>query len=184
MIGAFGITPFGKLLVLDIDRARREGPDIVPAIARMQARHNLSTMWIERVAFQLALVQEARRSGIPVRELRPDRDKVSRAMPATAWLEGGKVLLPKTAPWVRDFCDELLSFPVGSHDDQVDVLSYAVEVARTNRMPSLPISMGALRPKQRMYDPSIHPIDRDAHRTRRRNRFSFLEYRPGNRWFR
>ena len=33
-----------------------------------------------------------------------------------------------SAPWIRDFVDEVLSFPVGRHDDQTDCLSYAVEV--------------------------------------------------------
>ncbi len=131
VVGAFGVTAKNEILILDIDRKRREGPDIVPAMKRMVERHRLPVIWVEKVGFQLSLIQQARREGLPVRELQPDRDKVSRAMPATAALEGGRVLLPTTAPWVRDFVDEVLSFPVGRHDDQVDVLSYAVEVART-----------------------------------------------------
>ena len=131
VVGAFGVTRERQLLVLDIDRARREGPDICPAMQRMVDRHRLPAIWIEKVGFQLSLIQQARRQGLPVRELVPDRDKVARAMPATAALEGGRVLLPSSAPWVRDFVDEVLSFPVGSHDDQVDVLSYAVEVERS-----------------------------------------------------
>ena len=96
----------------------------------MVERHRLPTIWVEKVGFQLALIQQARREGLPVRELVPDKDKVARAMPATAALEGGRVLLPQAAPWLRDFIDEILSFPVGAHDDQVDVLSYAVDVMR------------------------------------------------------
>ena len=81
-----------------------------------------------QVAFQLALIQEARRAGLPVREVVPDRDKVARALPATAALEGGRVLLPRQAPWLRDFVSEVLAFPNGVHDDQVDVLAYAVRL--------------------------------------------------------
>ena len=131
VVGAFGVTKDRQLLVLDIDRARREGPDIVPAMQRMVDRYDLPAIWVEKVGFQLSLIQQARRQGLPVRELVPDRDKVARAMPATAALEGGRVLLPSSAPWVRDFVDEVLSFPIGTHDDQVDVLSYAVEVERS-----------------------------------------------------
>jgi hypothetical protein len=87
---------------------------------------------VERSGFQLSLVQHARTEGLPVRELAPDKDKVSRAMPATAALEGGRVLLPVAAQWVRDLVDEALAFPVGRHDDQVDVLAYGVEVARAH----------------------------------------------------
>ena len=35
----------------------------------------------------------------------------------------GKVFFPRSAPWVDDLVSELLRFPAGSHDDQVDVLS-------------------------------------------------------------
>jgi len=154
VIGAFGLTAKKQILILDIDRARREGPDIVPAMKRMVERQRLPSVWVEKVAFQLSLIQQARREGLPVRELVPDKDKISRAMPATAACEGGRVLLPTTAPWVRDFIDEVLSFPIGAHDDQADCLSYAVEVART---------MGGALPwwldgKGEDEDPAPHPL--------------------------
>lgn len=128
VIASWGLTPDGKLVLLDLVRARMEGPDIVPAIRRAAARWKLSTVWIERVAYQLALVQEARRAGLPVRELSPDRDKVARALPATALAEGGRLWLPSAASWLADFEAEVLSFPAGAHDDQVDALAYAVGV--------------------------------------------------------
>jgi hypothetical protein len=34
--------------------------------------------------------------------------------------EAGRVLLPLEAPWLADFESELLSFPSGRYDDQVD----------------------------------------------------------------
>lgn len=131
-----GRTKDGRLLLLDVDRARREGPDIVPAIQAAARRWRLDTVWIEKSGFQLALVQEARRSGLPVRELQPDRDKVARAFPATAAMEGGRVLLPSTASWRAEFEAELLAFPEGGHDDQVDCLSYAVAALRVLGMTS------------------------------------------------
>ena len=51
----------------------------------------------------------------------------------TGALEGGRVLLPASAPWVKDFVSEVLAFPVGQHDDQVDVLAYAVHAARESQ---------------------------------------------------
>ncbi len=120
----------GRLLLLHVDRARREGPDIVPAIRSIMKAHNVRVFWIERTAFQLSIIQEARRRGIPVRELRPDRDKVARALPLTAALEGGRFLLPRNAPWEKEVIHELLSFPIGKRDDQVDCLAYAVEAGR------------------------------------------------------
>jgi predicted phage terminase large subunit-like protein len=38
-------------------------------------------------------------------------------------MANGKVFLPTDAPWYNDLVAEMLRFPYGSHDDQVDVLS-------------------------------------------------------------
>lgn len=131
VIMSFGVAPDGRALLLDVDRARREGPDLVPSMKRAVEKWNLGTVWVEKVGFQLAIIQEARAKGVPVRDLAADRDKVARSLPATAALEGGRVLLPREAPWLRDFEAELLAFPNGRHDDQVDAFAYGVEVQRS-----------------------------------------------------
>ncbi|MCH7871277.1 MAG: hypothetical protein IID33_06215 [Planctomycetes bacterium] len=41
----------------------------------------------------------------------------------SAKIEAGYVLLPERAPWLQDFQTEILQFPAGKHDDQVDSLS-------------------------------------------------------------
>ncbi len=41
------------------------------------------------------------------------------------WFDGTLyVLLPERAPWLQDFQTEILRFPYGRHDDQVDSLSH------------------------------------------------------------
>ena len=35
----------------------------------------------------------------------------------------GKVYFPRNAPWINDLVSEMLRFPAGKNDDQVDVLS-------------------------------------------------------------
>lgn len=126
VLACWGVTKHQELLLLDLHRARMEGPDIVPALRRMYDRWHPAHVGIESVAFQLSIVQEARRAGLPVRELRPDRDKVSRALTAAARMEGGAVYFPATAPYLGDLEAELLHFPAGRHDDMVDTLSYAI----------------------------------------------------------
>ena len=69
--------------------------------------------------------REARRDGLPVKELRADKDKVARSLPLEARMEHGTVWFPRDAAWLPDLQRELLSFPVGEHDDQVDALAYA-----------------------------------------------------------
>ena len=55
--------------------------------------------------------------------LHPNGEKEMRMHTHTATLEAGKVLLRKGAPWLDEFRCELLAFPRGKHDDQVDALS-------------------------------------------------------------
>jgi phage terminase large subunit-like protein len=48
---------------------------------------------------------------------------VTRASAASAKIEAGHVLIPKTAPWLDDLKMEVLAFPHGRHDDQVDSMT-------------------------------------------------------------
>lgn len=57
-------------------------------------------------------------------------DKVSRALSAVPYVEAKNVLLPKGAPWLDAFIHELGVFPNGSHDDQVDAFSQAINYLR------------------------------------------------------
>jgi predicted phage terminase large subunit-like protein len=125
VIAAWALTPMKNLILLDFERRRMEGPDIVPTMQKMRALWKLSYMGIEKVAFQLSLVQEARRKGMPVRELTPDKDKLARAYNAAAQMQGGKVWWRKTIPEMASFSSEVMNFPLAAHDDCVDTLSYA-----------------------------------------------------------
>ena len=50
-------------------------------------------------------------------------DKPTRAQSIVARMAMGKVYFPRNAPWVDELVSELLRFPYGKTDDQVDVLS-------------------------------------------------------------
>jgi predicted phage terminase large subunit-like protein len=64
----------------------------------------------------------------------PTASKEVRARSTTAEIEHGHVLLPHPLEftWVKDLQDELRDFPSGVHDDQVDVLSQALNHLRVN----------------------------------------------------
>ena len=49
-------------------------------------------------------------------------DKPTRARSFQARASMGKVYLPHNAPWAADLMAELLTFPAGKHDDQIDAL--------------------------------------------------------------
>jgi predicted phage terminase large subunit-like protein len=125
-MAAVAITPDNQMLVLEMVRRRMEGPDIVPTAAHLSEKWGGGMIYFEKVAFQLLLIQEARRQGLPVGELKADKDKLSRALPLAARMEAGRVHFRKGASWLPDLERELMVFPLDSeHDDQVDALAYA-----------------------------------------------------------
>jgi predicted phage terminase large subunit-like protein len=114
------------LVLLDVVREHLEAPDQLSQLRLAHTRYGLSFLAIEKAGYQLALVQTARRAGLPARELVAKGDKVARAMSASPMLEQGQVYFPLSAPWGATFEQELIQFPSARHDDQVDVVSYAV----------------------------------------------------------
>jgi predicted phage terminase large subunit-like protein len=83
---------------------------------------------VEVAGLGLTLFQYLQRSGLPVVELKPDRDKVTRALPAAARYQSGSVYHYKPAVWLDAVEEELIGFPHAAHDDFVDTLSYAVRL--------------------------------------------------------
>ena len=64
--------------------------------------------------------------GRDFRGVRSTGSKAERARPLAAAISNGLVSLRSEAPWVRDLTNEMRSFPVGTHDDQVDGMSGAM----------------------------------------------------------
>ncbi len=88
---------------------------------------------IERVAYQAAATQEAiRNTMLSIRDLKADHDKVTRARLPAARAAAGKVYFVEVGwneAFLDDLLDDLLEFPNGRHDDQVDALSGATAIA-------------------------------------------------------
>ena len=88
--------------------------------------HRPTQILIEDSGVGTALIAELRRGGLNVKAIKPERDKVSRMSVASARIEAGQVFFPSQAPWLACLEEELLSFPHGRHDDQVDSISQAL----------------------------------------------------------
>ena len=67
--------------------------------------------------------------------LQPLTDKMVRANPARGRMQLRKVFIKRDAPWTEAFVRELMTFPAGKHDDQVDALSWAVRLTLTKSAP-------------------------------------------------
>jgi predicted phage terminase large subunit-like protein len=76
---------------------------------------------IEDTSSGMGLIQLLKeQSWLNVYGRRPKDDKETRMSRHQGRFEAGRILLPVEAPWLADFESELLSFPNGRYDDQVD----------------------------------------------------------------
>ena len=114
-------TPNGYA-VMDVWRNRVEYPDLLKAMKSLAERHpKVSAIFVEDAASGQSVVQSLRReTRLPVLPAKPIGDKVLRANRVTGTVEAKKITLPRTAPWLQAFREELAAFPNGVHDDQVD----------------------------------------------------------------
>lgn len=121
-------TPGKRLVLLDVVRDRMIGPQIVPQMWTLFRKWNLSYLGVESGNAMLSIIQQAQQEGLPIKALRPDKDKLQRATLASARMESGQVWYPREDPnWLDAYRQEVRAFPLAAHDDCVDTLSYACE---------------------------------------------------------
>jgi len=114
------------LILLGNTRGRYEYPELRRIAQDLYREFRPDVCIIEKKASGQSLIQDMRRAGLPVLDYLPDKDKVARVYASTPMMEAGRVWLPKNKIWADDLFSECMSFPNGSHDDQVDCLSMAV----------------------------------------------------------
>ncbi len=127
VLATWAQTPDNELLLVDLIRTRLEGPEQINLFKTAFSTWSPVFQAVESAGVGKTLYQMLVREGLPIRELKPDKDKVTRALPAAARMEAGTIYFKRGAPWLVDYEDELTTFPTGAHDDQVDVTSYAVQ---------------------------------------------------------
>jgi len=130
--GLFGLSSVGNYYLIDLYRKRVDLPDLKRDLSVLHAQHRangLSAWNVEDAGpggpIIAALRKETALPVVPYR--RPTRDKVTRTNAITPIIEAGRVYLPRSRPWIHDFIKECEQFPSGTHDDQVDVLTMAID---------------------------------------------------------
>ena len=114
----------GVVHVLDVQRIKASFHEQQKFIKILADRWKPDILGIEDVAYQRSMIQEISAStSLHVVGIKPDKDKVSRFAPLEARYELGQVVHLRDLP--SAFENELLSFPAGEHDDQIDAMSIA-----------------------------------------------------------
>jgi predicted phage terminase large subunit-like protein len=123
-----GVDPDGRMYVLDVWRKQASSDAWVEAFCDL-VRDWKPMMWAEEQGQIKAGVgpflekQQHERQAYVVRQpfpTRGDKSVRARSIQGRMALEG--LYLPTNKPWAEQLRSELLSFPAGKHDDQVDAL--------------------------------------------------------------
>jgi predicted phage terminase large subunit-like protein len=120
--------------LIDVLRRRLEYPELRRLIQSHAAAYAASTVLIEDTNAGTHLIQELQREGElrPI-AVKPEGDKIVRMEAQTADIEAGHVHIPEAASWLGDFQTEIMAFPYGRHDDQVDSVSQFLAWAAAHR---------------------------------------------------
>ena len=115
-----------KFYLVEVIRQKLIYPDLKKLLYAVAARYPLIHILIEDSASGTMLYQELEREpGVTMDRIipiMPQGNKLSRASAMSAVIDARRVFLPREAPWLEDFRNEILQFPNGRHDDQVDSL--------------------------------------------------------------
>lgn len=140
-VGVFAETPRKDLVMLHMQRAQVDIPSGVQMIASICRRFKVSWIGIEKNGLGLGVVNKVKELGIAVKGIVAEGPKEARSELAEIRMQGGQIFLPYEAEWLKDFEEELLFFPRGQYQDQVDVLSHAAIQVAYKTLNLTPVSL-------------------------------------------
>jgi len=127
--GIAGVDPDDNLYILDWWREQTETDIWIDTFLDM-ANHWKPLVWAEERGQIIKSVgpfitrrMREKRVYLNREQFTSAADKPTRSRAIQARMSMGKVYLPKNAPWVDDLVSEMISFPAGKNDDQVDVMA-------------------------------------------------------------
>ena len=100
-------------------------PDLKAEVINQAHSHGANDVIIEYKGSGMQLIQDLQcEPGVPrPTAFTPDTDKIIRMSAQSSRIVAGQVHLPTRESWLEDFRAELMQFPSGRYDDQVDSLS-------------------------------------------------------------
>ena len=132
-------TVWGKVgarfYLIDCVCAKTDFVSSIRAFQRMSEKHPKAIRKIiEDKANGPAIISALRNKISGIVPFTPQGSKEARAFAVSPLFEAGNVYIPKQDaehPWVRDYIDELVSFPSAPHDDRVDSTTQALNYLAT-----------------------------------------------------
>lgn len=109
--------------IIDIYREKLTFNNLLKQIENLKNKYKPDSIIVEDTVVSKGLIDQLRAAHIYPIPFKPEGSKEERASIQTPVIESGRVFLPQKAPWLDAFKTEVISFPCGRHDDQVDALT-------------------------------------------------------------
>lgn len=164
-----GIDPDDNIYVLDLWRGQTTSDKWIDALIDMVRDHK-PLMWVEEQGQIIKsigpfLEKRMREERVYCRreQVASASDKPTRSRSIQARTAMGRVYLPSKAPWMADFTQELLVFPAGKHDDQVD--AFGLIGRMLDELVKASVPKPAMKRVARDYSPASDGDSRDSWKT-------------------
>ena len=130
VIVVVGVDHMNKLYVVDVQRGRWDGKEIIDNMLNVQTKWTPDIFTVEEGQISKSLLpflkEEMMSTGnfINIKGMVPVHDKESRARSIQARIKQGSVYFDGHADWYATLEQEMVRFPRDVHDDQVDALAW------------------------------------------------------------
>lgn len=116
-----------NVILLNRVKGKWEFPELKKMALEQAETWQPDSVIVEAKASGQPLIDEMRRSGIFVQDYSPGKgqDKIARVNAVSDMFMNKQVWFPETG-WATEVVDEILAFPAGEHDDDVDTMTLAL----------------------------------------------------------
>lgn len=124
-----------NVILLNSVKGKYEYPELKQMAHEQYEAWEPDSVIVEAKASGQPLIDELRRSGIFVQDFSPGKgqDKIARMNAVSDMYSSGHVWFPETA-WASRTVEEILAFPAGENDDEVDAMTLALMRIRKGGM--------------------------------------------------
>jgi len=124
-----------NVILLNRVKGKYEFPELKAMALQQSKDWEPDSVIVEAKASGQPLIDEMRRSGLFVQDFSPGKgqDKIARLNAVSDMFSSGQIWFPETR-WATEVVEELLAFPAGEHDDEVDTCTLALMRIRKGGM--------------------------------------------------
>ncbi len=120
LMETWAITPYNDALLLHALHEHLDFPEQQRQIPLIFQRFMHSIIAVEKVGYQLAMIQYLVSIGLPIRPFTPQTDKIMRSTTGSILYSNGKAYHNKHMQGIEECEKELFSFPKAPHDEYPD----------------------------------------------------------------